>query len=186
MVSTSEFRPGLTIEVDGRVVQIVQCDHHKGVGRGGAIMRTKLRDVKTGTIFDKNFRAGEKVPRARLERTPMQYLYNTGDTYVFMDNETFEQIELTAEQVGDNAKWLNEGEDVVVTRHENEIIGVEVSNVVQRKVINTDPGLRGDTASGGTKPAVVEGGITVTVPLFIQVGDVIKIDTRTGEYVERA
>jgi len=186
LVSTSEFRPGLTIEVDGRVVQIVQCDHHKGVGRGGAIMRTKLRDVKTGTIFDKNFRAGEKVPRARLERTPMQYLYNTGDTYVFMDNETFEQIELTAEQVGDNAKWLNEGEDVVVTRHENEIIGVEVSNVVQRKVINTDPGLRGDTASGGTKPAVVEGGITVTVPLFIQVGDVIKIDTRTGEYVERA
>lgn len=186
MVSTSEFKPGLTIEVDGRVVQIVQCDHHKGVGRGGAIMRTKLRDLTSGAIIEKNFRSGEKVPKAHLDRTQMQYLYTTGDGYVLMDNATYEQMELSAEQVGDNAKWLKEGEDVLVTTHEGELIGVEVPNVVAREVIRTDPGLRGDTATGGTKPAIVEGEVTVTVPLFIDVGETIKIDTRTGEYVERA
>jgi elongation factor P len=186
VVATSEFKPGMTIEVEGQAVQIVQCDHHQGVGRGGAIMRTRLRNLKTGVIYDKTFRTTEKVPKARLDRAQMQYLYSTGDAHVFMDNETFEQLELTPEQVGDDAKWLKDGESVLVTTYDGALIGVEVPNSVERKVIQTDPGLKGDTASGGNKPAVVEGDVTVMVPLFIQTGDKLKIDTRTGNYVERA
>lgn len=175
----------MTLEFDGHPVQILQCDHHQGVGRGGAIYRTKLKDLKTGAIFDKNFRSGERVPRAHLDRTQMQFLYTDGSNYVFMNNESYEQLELSLEQIGDNAKWVKEGQDVEITTCDGELIGLEVPNSVDREIIQTDPGLRGDTASGGTKPATVEGGAVVQVPLFVEQGTVIRIDTRTGEYVER-
>ncbi len=185
MVATSDFKPGLTIELDGHVYQIVTSEHHKP-GKGQAVVRTKLRDIKTGNVFSKTFRSGEKVPRAHVERSSNQYLYNDGAKYYFMDNESYDQVELTADQVGELAQWLKDGEDVEIVTYEGDLIGIEVANTVIREVTQTDPGLRGDTATGGTKPAVIEGGATVTVPLFIDVGTKIKVDTRSGEYVERA
>ncbi|NSW56637.1 MAG: elongation factor P [Armatimonadetes bacterium] len=185
MVSTQDFKPGLTIELDGHVYQIISSEHHKP-GKGQAVVRTRLRDIKTGNVFAKTFRSGEKVERAHVERKDYQYLYSAANTYYFMDNDSYEQIELTADQVGELAKWLKDGEDVQLVTYEGELIGLEVANTVIREVIQTEPGLRGDTASGGSKPAVIEGGATVTVPLFIEVGTKIKVDTRSGEYVERA
>ncbi len=183
-VSTAEFKPGLTIELDGQVYQIVTTEHHKP-GKGHAVVRTRLRDVKTGRVYDKTFRSGEKVESAHVERKKMQYLYTDGSTYAFMDNRDYEQVELSAEQVGEDAPWLKEGEDVDVTMYQGQVLGIEVATAVIRAVERTDPGVRGDTATGGTKPAVVEGGATVQVPLFVSIGDVIKIDTRTAAYVER-
>lgn len=185
MISTSDFKPGLTIELDGHVYQIVTTEFYKP-GKGQAVVRTKLRDIRTGNVFAKTFRSGEKVERARVERTQNQFLYSDGSKFYFMDNESYEQVEVPAAQVGELAKWLKEGEDVALVTYEGQLIGIEVPNTVIREVVQCDPGLRGDTATGGTKPAVVEGGATVTVPLFIQQGDRIKIDTRSGEYVERA
>jgi elongation factor P len=185
LVSTQDFKPGLTIELDGHVYQIISSEHYKP-GKGQAVVRTRLRDIKTGNVFAKTFRSGEKVGRAHVERKDYQFLYGAADTFYFMDNESYEQIELTADQVGELAKWLKDGEDVQLITYEGELIGLEVANTVVREVIQTEPGLRGDTASGGNKPAVIEGGATVTVPLFIEVGTKIKVDTRSGEYVERA
>lgn len=185
MISTQDFKPGLTIELDGQVYQILTSAHHKP-GKGQAVVRTKLRDVRTGKVFNKTFRSGEKMEQAHVERSTNQFLYSDGATFFFMDNESYDQTELSADQVGDLAQWLKEGEDVAIITHEGQLIGVEVANTVIREVTQTDPGLRGDTATGGTKPAVVEGGVTVTVPLFVDVGTKLKIDTRSGEYVERA
>jgi elongation factor P len=183
-VSTAEFKPGLTIELDGQVYQIVTSEHHKP-GKGHAVVRTRLRDIKTGRVYDKTFRSGEKVEAAHVERKKMQYLYTDGAHYAFMDSRDYEQVELAAEQVGDNAQWLKEGEEVDLTMHQGQLLGIEVPTAVIRTVERTDPGIRGDTATGGTKPAVVEGGATVQVPLFVNIGDVLKIDTRTAAYVER-
>lgn len=185
LISTQDFKPGLTIELDGHVYQIITSEHHKP-GKGQAKVRTKLRDIKTGNVFNKTFRSGEEVERAHVTRTSHQFLYSDGQTYYFMDNESYDQIELSAEQVGELAQWLKESEDVLIVTHEGQLIGIEVANTVIREVVRTDPGLRGDTATGGTKPAVIEGGVTVTVPLFLEEGTKIKIDTRSGEYVERA
>lgn len=185
MISTQEFKPGVTIELDGTVYQIITSEHYKP-GKGQAVVRTKLRDIRTGNVFNKTFRAGEKVERARVERSINQFLYSDGSTLYFMNNETYDQVELSREQVGELAIWLKESEDVLLVTYEGELIGLEVANTVIREVAQCDPGLRGDTATGGTKPCVLEGGATVTVPLFIQQGDKIKVDTRSGEYVERA
>lgn len=185
MISTSDFKSGLTIELDGHVYQIVTTEFHKP-GKGQAVVRTKLRDIRTGSVFQKTFRSGEKVERARVDRKTNQYLYADATNYYFMDSESYDQIEIGAEQVGELAKWLKDGEEVVVITYEGELIGIEVANTVIREVVETDPGLRGDTATGGTKPATLEGGATVMVPLFIQQGDKLKVDTRSGEYVERA
>lgn len=185
VISTNDFKPGLTIELDGHVYQVISSEHHKP-GKGQAVVRTRLREVETDSVFNKTFRAGEKVPRAHVDRDRMQFLYKQNDRYFLMDTETYEQSEYTREQLGDNAKWLNEGEIVEVTSYQGKVLDVEPPQTVEREVVKTDPGLRGNTAQGGTKPAVIEGNITVDVPLFINRGDVIKVDTRTGEYLERA
>jgi elongation factor P len=143
--------------------------------------------VRTGNVYDKTFRAGEKVETARVERKKMQFLYDDGSAhFFFMDNNSYDQVELTEDQVGGASVWLKEGEDVDVTMYQGELLGVEVAHTVIRKIERTDPGIRGDTATGGTKPAVVEGGATVQVPLFVNEGETIKIDTRNGRYLERA
>lgn len=184
MISTSDFKPGLTIELDGKVYQIVTQEFHKP-GKGQAVLRTRLRDMETGNVFAKTFRSGEKVEPARVDRKEMQYLYATGDTFVFMDLESYDQVELSAEQIADQAKWLKDGESVWFIIHKSDILGIDVANTVDRRVVRTDPGLRGDTAQGGTKPATLEGGHVVTVPLFVNQDDVIRVDTRSGEYVTR-
>jgi len=183
-VSTNEFKTGLTVELDGHVYQILNFEHHKP-GKGHAVVRTKLRDVRTGNVYDKTFRAGEKVETAHVQRKRMQYLYSDGSGYFLMDNDSYDQMELSEEQVGDGAIWLKEGEDIDVTLHDGQLLGVEVQQTVERRVERTDPGIRGDTATGGTKPAVLEGGATVQVPLFVDVDDVLKVDTRTGSYITR-
>ncbi len=184
MVTPNDFRPGLTIELDGRVLQVLSADHHKQ-GRGDAIVRTKLKDLRTGDTFQKTFRSNESIETAHVERRDFQYLYTTGDTYVFMDMETYEQRELDRETLGENVRWLKEGETVQFALYEGTIVDIEVGNTVDRRVEQTDPGLRGDTAQGGDKPATIEGGAVVRVPLFVQIGDMIRVDTRSGEYVSR-
>lgn len=184
MISTADFRKGLTIELEGDVFSIVDFQHVKP-GKGGAFVRTKLRNVRTGNVFDRTFRAGERMERAMLERRQMQFLYSQGDDYVFMDQETYDQQTLRAEQLGDTVKWLKDGLEVGILTHEGRLIGVELPDQVELVVSETDPGLRGDTASGGSKPAKVETGAMVQVPLFINEGDVIRVDTRSGLYLER-
>jgi elongation factor P len=185
LISTSDFKSGLTFELDGQVYMIVTSEFYKP-GKGQAVVRTKVRDIKTGNVYSKTFKSGEKFERAHVEHTDMQFLYSSAESYTFMDMESYEQIDLPAAAVEGVSKWFKEGESVQVIQYEGELIGVEVANTVERRVTQTDPGLRGDTAQGGTKPATVEGGAIVTVPLFINIGDVLKIDTRSGEYVERA
>jgi elongation factor P len=184
VISTTDFKTGLTIELDGKVYQIVTTEFHKP-GKGQPVVRTRLRDLESGNVFAKTFRSGEKVEPARVERKEMQFLYATGDVFVFMDLESYDQVELTAEQVADQAKWLKDGESVWFINHNGRILGLEVGNTVDRRVIRTEPGVRGDTAQGGTKPATVEGGALVTVPLFVNQDDVLRVDTRSGEYVTR-
>ena len=184
MISTADFKNGLTIELDGEVYLILDYQHVKP-GKGGAFVRSKLRNLRTGNVFDKTFRAGAKVEPAHVERRRMQFLYSTGDAYYFMDLNTFDQLELSADQIGDDRKFLKENEEVFVTSYKGELLGVDLPTSVDRKVLRTDPGIRGDTATGGSKPAVIEGGAIVQVPLFINVGDVIKVDTRTGQYLSR-
>lgn len=184
MISTTDFKTGLTIELDGKVYQIVTMEFHKP-GKGQAVIRTRLRDLESGNVFAKTFRSGEKVEPARVERKEMQFLYRSADAFVFMDTTTYDQEELSAEQVGDQEKWLKDGENVRLISHNNRLLGLEVENTVDRRVEKTDPGIRGDTAQGGSKPAVLEGGATVTVPLFVNIGDTVRVDTRSGEYVTR-
>jgi len=185
LISAVDLRPGRTIDLDGRVMQVLSADNFQPVGRGGGLVRTKLKDVESGGVFEKTFRSDEKIETAHVERRDHQYLYSDGQYYHFMDNQSYEQIQLSPEDLGDQHVWLKEGENVTLVNYEEKLIGVEVPNTVDRRVIKTDPGVRGDTATGGDKPAVIEGGATVTVPLFIGVDDVIRVDTRTGEYVER-
>lgn len=183
-VSTAEFRKGLKIELDGQPYNIVEFQHVKP-GKGGAFVRTKLKHLKLGTVVDRTFRSGEKVGLVDFEERPMQFLYRD-ENFHFMNLETYEQIALSASVVGDAASWLKETMEVEVLLINGEPAGVEVPNFVELAVVKTDPGLRGDTASGGSKPATLETGAVVQVPLFIDEGDVLRIDTRTGAYIERA
>ncbi|MDD3926301.1 MAG: elongation factor P [bacterium] len=184
MVSTSEFKNGLTIELDGEAYAIIEFQHVKP-GKGGAFVRTKLRNVKTGSVLDKTFRAGEKMPRAIVERKRMQFLYENDDQYCFMDVSTYEQEQLSADQLGSAVKYLKEEMTVDIMVFDGKLIGLEMPSTVELRVAETDPGLRGDTASGGSKPAKMETGAIIQVPLFIEVGDVLKVDTRTDNYIER-
>lgn len=184
-ISTADFRTGLTIEYDGGIFQIIEFQHVKP-GKGGAFVRSRLRNLRTGAVIDKTFRAGERMEQAVIRRNPMQYLYRAGDDYVFMDMETFDQISLGADAVGEGVKYLKPDMEVSIISFEEETLGVELPNTVELAVSETDPGLRGDTASGGSKPATLETGAVVTVPLFISEGDLIRVDTRSGKYLERA
>lgn len=185
MISSNDFRTGVTIEIDNDVWQVVDFQHVKP-GKGAAFVRAKLKNARTGAVVERTFNAGEKVPKAHVDRREMQYLYASDDQYNFMDNETYEQIALTAAQLGDATKFLKENMTIGIMFFQGSIIGVDVPNSVELTVIETDPGIRGDTATGGTKPAKLETGYVVKVPLFINIGDVLRIDTRSGEYLERA
>lgn len=184
MISTNDFRTGLTIELDGDPWQIMDFQHVKP-GKGAAFVRSKLRNLRNGNIQERTFRAGEKVPRAHVESRQMQYLYNSGDEYTFMDNETYEQITLPAANLEREIKFLKENMNVNIVSVKGETIGVELPNTVELEVVDTEPGIKGDTASGGTKPATLETGLTVQVPFFVNVGDKIIVDTRKEEYVSR-
>lgn len=184
MISTNDFRTGLTIELDGEVYQVVDFQHVKP-GKGSAFVRSKLRNLRTGAIIDKTFNAGEKVPRAHLERREVQYLYNDGQSFYFMDMETFDQFSMEKEQLGDAVNYLKENMTIKILMYQGKSIGVELPNFVELKVVETPPGIKGDTASGGTKPATLETGYVVQVPFFIEEGDVLQIDTRTGHYIKR-
>jgi elongation factor P len=184
MISTNQFKIGMSIELDGILFEILDFQHVKP-GKGQAFVRTKLRNLKTDAVIDKTFRAGEKVKLAHLEKRKMQYLYRDGDNFVFMDTSTYDQLSLTKEQVGAAVKYLKENVEVEVDFYQKRPVGLELPVSVELTVIQTTPGLKGDTVSGGTKPATLETGAVVQVPLFVNVGDVIKIDTRTGEYITR-
>lgn len=184
MISVNDLRTGLTIEVDNDIWQVIEFQHVKP-GKGAAFVRTKLRSLRGNGIQEKTFRAGEKVARAHLENRKMQYLYASGDTHTFMDMETYEQLELPASQIQEQLNYLKENMEVHILIFQGETLGVEVPNTVELKVVETEPGIKGDTASGGSKPATLETGFTVQVPLFVNEGDTIVIDTRTGEYVSR-
>ena len=184
MPDTSDFKNGLTIEMDNDVYQIIEFQHVKP-GKGGAFVRTKIKKLTTGQVIDKTFRAGESIEMARVERYTVQYLYSLDDDYIFMNNETFEQITITADQLGDQVKFLKDNSDVMIISHGEKILGVELPDTIEVIITQTDPGLKGDTASGGSKPAVIETGATITVPLFVNEGDKIRVDTRSAKYLER-
>lgn len=184
MISAGDFRNGVTVEIDGNVCQIVEFQHVKP-GKGAAFVRTKYKNIITGSVLEKSFRPTEKFPTARIERVDMQYLYNDGGLYYFMNVETFDQVGLTEEQVGDSLKFVKENEMVKICSHNGNVFAVEPPLFVELQITDTEPGFKGDTATGATKPAVVETGATVYVPLFVEQDDVIKIDTRTGEYLSR-
>lgn len=185
MISSNDFRTGVTIEIDGNVWQVVDFQHVKP-GKGAAFVRAKLKNAQTGAVVERTFNAGEKLPRAHVDRRDMQYLYESDGQYNFMDNETFEQIALTDDQLGSAKNFMKENMNIAIMMFQGTVIGVELPYSVELRVVETDPGIRGDTATGGTKPAKVETGYVVKVPLFINEGDVLRIDTRTGDYVERA
>src|SRR5579883_692455 len=184
MISSNDFRPGVSIELDGAVWRVVEFLHVKP-GKGSAFVRTKLKNVQTGSVLERNFRAGETVPQANLEKSTVQHTYKDGDDFVFMDMETYEEARLNANQIGDRVKYLKEGMEVNVVRWGEQVLEVELPNSVVLEVTQTDPGVKGDTATGGTKPAIVETGAQVMVPLFITIGERIKVDTRTDSYLGR-
>ena len=185
MVSAGDFRNGVTIEMDGQVVQIVEFQHVKP-GKGAAFVRTKLRNVINGGVTDKTFRPTEKFPAARIDRVDMQYLYDDGEMYNFMNNETFEQIALSHEQIADSMKFVKENETVKVVSYQGNVFSVEPTLKVTLEVTHTEPGIKGNTTTGATKPATVETGVEVQVPLFVNIGDKIIISTQTGDYESRA
>ncbi|HDQ41322.1 MAG TPA: elongation factor P [Desulfonatronum sp.] len=184
MPSTSEFKRGLKIEIDDAPYEIVEFLHVKP-GKGGAFVRTKLRNLLTGRVVDQTYRSGEKFPKPDLETREMQFLYHDGTGYVFMDLTTYEQLTVTEEQAGEKGKYLLDGQQVKVLLFRGQAIDIDLPTSVVLEVTETEPGLKGDTVSGATKPAMVQTGLTVSVPLFINQGDAIKVDTRTGEYLGR-
>lgn len=184
MVSVNDFRTGLTIEIDGELFTVVEFMHVKP-GKGAAFVRSKLKNIRTGFSVERTFNAGEKVSLARVETREMQYLYKSDEDYVFMDMQTYEQLTLAEEKLGDGVKYLKENEIVMIQLYENEALGVNLPNTVELEVVETDPGFKGDTATGGSKPAKLETGAVVNVPLFINVGDILQVDTRTGQYLKR-
>ena len=184
MISAGDFRNGVTLEIEGNVYQILEFQHVKP-GKGAAFVRTKLKNIINGGVVEKTFRPTEKFPAARIERVDMQYLYQDGGLYYFMNTETYDQVGLTEEQVGDSLKFVKENENVKICSHKGNVFSVEPPLFVELAITETEPGFKGDTAQGATKPAIVETGATVMVPLFVETGDVLKIDTRTGEYLSR-
>ena len=184
MATTSDFKNGLTIEVDGGVFQIVEFQHVKP-GKGGAFVRTKLRNLRTSAVIERRFNAGERIEIAHIERSMVQYLYKSGDDYIFMDNESFDQLILTESQIGPPVKFLKDSLEVQTASYQGTIIGVDLPDTIEAEVVQTDPGLKGDTASGGSKPATIETGAVVNVPLFVNEGDIIRVDTRSEKYIER-
>ncbi len=184
MISAGDFRNGITIEYDNNIYQIIEFQHVKP-GKGAAFVRTKLKNVINGGVVEKTFRPTEKCPQARIDRKDMQYLYSDGDLYNFMDTETYDQIALNQDTVGDALKFVKENEMCKVCSHNGKVFSVEPPLFVELEITETEPGFKGDTATGPSKPAVVETGATVNVPLFVDRGDKIKIDTRTGEYLSR-
>ena len=185
MISAGDFRNGITLEIEGNVVQILEFQHVKP-GKGAAFVRTKLKNIISGGVIEKTFRPTEKFPAARIDRVEMQYLYSDGDLWHFMNTETYDQIALNSDDIGDSLKFVKENDMVKVCSHNGKVFAVEPPMFVELEIIDTEPGFKGDTATGATKPATVETGAIVYVPLFIEQGEVIKIDTRTGEYLSRA
>ena len=184
MISAGDFRNGITIEYDNNVYQIIEFQHVKP-GKGAAFVRTKLKNIKNGGVVEKTFRPTEKCPQARIDRKDMQYLYEDGDLYYFMDTETYDQVALNSETVGDALKFVKENEMVKICSHNGNVFAIEPPLFVELLVTETEPGFAGNTAQGATKPAIVETGAQVMVPLFVNEGDKLKIDTRTGEYLSR-
>ena len=184
MISAGDFRNGITIEMDNNIFQIVEFQHVKP-GKGAAFVRTKLKNIKSGGVVEKTFRPTEKCPQARIDRKEMQYLYSDGDLFYFMDTENYEQIALNQEAIGDALKFVKENEMCKVCSHNGSVFSVEPPLFVELDITDTEPGFKGDTATGATKPATVETGAVVYVPLFVDMGDKIKIVTRTGEYLSR-
>ncbi|BAZ65674.1 MAG: elongation factor P [Pelatocladus maniniholoensis HA4357-MV3] len=184
MISSNDFRPGVSIVLDGSVWRVVEFLHVKP-GKGSAFVRTKLKNVQSGSVVERTFRAGETVPQATLEKSTMQHTYKDADDYVFMDMETYEEGRLSAAQIGDRVKYLKEGMEANVVRWGEQVLEVELPNSVVLEVVQTDPGVKGDTATGGSKPATVETGAVVMVPLFISQGERIRIDTRNDTYLGR-
>ena len=184
MVSAGDFRNGLTLEIDNVVYQVIEFQHVKP-GKGAAFVRTKLKDIKNGGVVEKTFRPTEKYPQAHIERNDMQYLYSDGDLFHFMNTETFDQIAMTPDQVGDSLKFVKENEMVKMLSHQGQVFAIEPPLFVELEITDTEPGFKGDTAQGATKPATVETGALVYVPLFVNQGEKIQIDTRTGEYLSR-
>lgn len=184
MISAGDFRNGVTIEYEGNVYQIIEFQHVKP-GKGAAFVRTKLKNIISGGVVEKTFRPTEKCPTARIDRKDMQYLYNDGDLYYFMDTENYEQMPISQDNVGDALKFVKENDMCKVCSFNGNVFAIEPPMFVELVVTDTEPGFKGDTATGATKPATVETGATVSVPLFVNVDDVIKIDTRTGEYLSR-
>jgi elongation factor P len=184
MISSNDFRPGVSIVLDGSVWRVIDFLHVKP-GKGSAFVRTTLKNVQTGKQLEKTFRAGESVPQATLEKLTMQHTYKEGDEFIFMDMETYEEGRLTTTQIGDRVKYLKEGMEVNVIRWGEQVLEVELPNSVVLEIVQTDPGVKGDTATGGTKPAILETGATIMVPLFITQGERIKIDTREDKYLGR-
>lgn len=184
MISAGEFRNGVTIEFEGNIYQIIEFQHVKP-GKGAAFVRTKLKDIKNGGVIETSFRPTEKFPQAHIDRRDMQYLYNDGDLYYFMDTETYDQISLPKEDIGDSLKFVKENEMVKICSHNGDVFAVEPPLFVELEVTDTEPGLKGNTATGATKPATLETGAEVQVPLFVNTGDKLQIDTRTGEYLKR-
>jgi elongation factor P len=185
MIDAGQLRKGIAIELEGKIYQVVEYTHIK-MGRGSAQVKLRLRDVRGGGVVERAFQATERFQPAFLEHRPVQFLYTDGGAYHMMDTETYEQFELQAEQIGDGVKFLKDGLTLEVLMHSGSVVSVELPIAVELAVMETDPGFKGNTATGGTKPAVLETGATVQVPLFIAVGDVLKIDTRTGSYIEKA
>ena len=184
MISSNDFRTGTSIELDGSVWRVVEFLHVKP-GKGAAFVRTKLKNVQSGSVVERTFRAGETVPQAILEKSVMQYTYRDGEQFVFMDMETYEETQLSTKQIGDQVKYLKEEMEVTVLQWNDQVLEVDLPNSVVLEVTETDPGVKGDTATGGTKPATVETGAQVMVPLFISIGERIKIDTRNDSYLGR-
>ncbi len=185
MISVNDFRTGLTIEVDNNIWQVIEFQHVKP-GKGAAFVRSKLRNLRNGNIQEKTFRAGERVSRAHIEHKTMQYLYASGDSHAFMDTNTYEQIELQTSQIEHELQFIKENMEVSLITYQGEIIGIDLPNNVELKVVETEPGVKGDTVSGGSKSAVLETGLTVQVPLFINEGETIIVSTADGKYQSRA
>ena len=185
MISSNDFRPGVTIVVNNGVWQIVEAMHVKP-GKGAAFVRTKMKNVETGNVLEQTFRAAEKVPQAIVEKIDMQYVFKAGDNYTFMDVASYEQSEMTAAQIGPGVEFLKEGQEgITVLRFEDRVIGVELPNTVELKVTEAGPDERGDTSSGGSKPAILETGASIAVPFHIKTGDTLKVDTRNRKYLTR-
>ena len=184
-ISTNELKNGWTLVLDGNLMQVIEFQHVKP-GKGHAFVRSKLKNIRTGAVIEKTFRAGETVERANIDKREMQYLYRDGEGFVFMDNETYEQLNVDMETLGETANYVVEGSSAVLLMYGDEIVSTELTASVELVITETEPGMQGDRVSGATKPATLETGLTIQVPLFLEIGEAVKVDTRTGSYISRA